>query len=124
YRLPSGEFVNTTTGRVLFNDIVPEPFGFYNEQMDKKRLRELVSRAHRELPEEETVLLVDAIKDIGFKYATQSGTTISVSDIARPPSKPQLLEAADAQIEEMEEQYQMGLVTDDEKYQHAIRVWT
>src|SRR5690606_5782987 len=70
FRLPSGEFVNTTTGRVLFNDIVPEAFGFYNEQMDKKRLRELVSRAHRELPEEETVLLVDAIKDIGFKYAT------------------------------------------------------
>jgi DNA-directed RNA polymerase subunit beta' len=124
YRLPSGDFVDTTTGRVLFNDIVPDELGYYNETMDKKRLRELVSRCHREMDEDTTVRLVDAIKDIGFQYATQSGTTIAVSDIARPPAKAELLAAADAQIDEMEEQYQMGLVTDDEKYQHAIRVWT
>ena len=124
YRLPSGEFVNTTVGRVLFNEIVPEELGFQNVTMDKKRLRELVSTTHREVSPEATVLLVDAIKDIGFRYATQSGTTIAVSDIVVPQDKPALIAQADQRIDEMEEQYQMGLVTDDEKYLAAINIWT
>ena len=124
YRLPSGEFVETTVGRVLFNEIVPEELGFLNTTMDKKALRELVSTTHREVSPERTVILVDAIKDIGFRYATQSGTTIAVSDIVVPPSKPALIAKADARIEEMEGQYQMGLVTDDEKYLAAINIWT
>ena len=96
YRLPSGEFVNTTVGRVLFNEIVPEELGFQNVTMDKKRLRELVSTTHREVSPEATVLLVDAIKDIGFRYATQSGTTIAVSDIVVPKDKPALIAQAAA----------------------------
>ncbi|MDA0301334.1 MAG: DNA-directed RNA polymerase subunit beta' [Chloroflexi bacterium] len=124
YRLPAGDFVETTVGRVLFNEIVPLELGFQNVTMDKKRLRELVSTTHRELGQEVTVILVDAIKDIGFRYATQSGTTIAVSDIVVPKEKPALIARADARIDEMEEQYQMGLVTDDEKYQAAINIWT
>ena len=124
YRTPAGTFVDTTVGRVLFNEIVPQELGFQNVTMDKKKLRELVSTTHREVSPEATVLLVDAIKDIGFRYATQSGITIAVSDITVPLEKPALIAAADARIDEMEEQYQMGLVTDDEKYQNAITVWT
>jgi len=124
YRLPSGDFVETTVGRVLFNEIVPQELGFQNVTMDKKRLRELVSTTHREVGPEATVVLVDAIKDIGFRYATQSGTTIAVSDIVVPKDKPALIAKADARIDEMEEQYQMGLVTDDEKYLAAINIWT
>jgi DNA-directed RNA polymerase subunit beta' len=118
------EFIETTVGRVLFNEIVPEELEFQNELMDKPRLRALVSRVHRELGNEPTVTLVDAIKDIGFRYATQSGLTIAVSDIAVPLTKPALMAEADAHINEMEEQYQLGLITSDEKYQAAITIWT
>ena len=123
-RLPDGSRVDTTVGRVLFNEIIPDALGYLNETMDKKKLRELVSRAQRELEPDETVKLVDAIKDIGFRYATQSGTTISSSDIITPPEKVQLLEQADARIEEMEEQFGMGLLTDDEKYQQSLAIWS
>ena len=124
FRLPDGSRIDTTIGRVLFNEIVPDELGFLNATMDKKKLRELVSRTYREVSQEATVTLVDAIKDIGFKYATRSGTTIAVSDIFTPAAKVAMLADADAQIADMEDQFQMGLVTDDEKYQHAIRVWT
>ena len=124
FRLPDGSRIDTTIGRVLFNEIVPDELGFLNATMDKKKLRELVSRTYREMSPEATVTLVDAIKDIGFKYATRSGTTIALSDIFTPAAKVAMLADADAQIADMEDQFQMGLVTDDEKYQHAIRVWT
>ncbi len=122
-RLPNGERVDTTVGRVLFNEIVPSALGFINETMDKKRLRELVSRTHEELGNEETVRLVDAIKDIGFRYATQSGITIAASDIITPPDKVDLLASAEARIDEMEEQFEMGLLTEDERYQQALAIW-
>ena len=123
FRVSDG-FVETTVGRVLFNEIVPLELGYQNDLMDKGRLRELVSRTHRDLGNEVTVRLVDAIKDIGFRYATQSGLTIAVSDISVPRSKPQLMAEADERIHEMEEQYQLGLITSDEKYQAAITIWT
>ncbi len=122
-RLPDGSRVDTTVGRVLFNEIVPDELGFVNEMMDKKRLRELVSRTHQELGNDVTVRLVDAIKDIGFHYATQSGTTIAASDIVTPPDKAELLAAAESRIDEMEEQYEMGLLTEDEKYQQSLVIW-
>ncbi len=123
YRLDGG-FINTTVGRVLFNEIVPPELGFQNELMDKSRLRDLVSRTQRDLGNEVTVTLVDAIKDMGFRYATQSGLTIAVSDISVPKSKPALMAEADNKINEMEEQFQLGLITADEKYQAAISIWS
>ena len=117
-------FIETTVGRVLFNEIVPEELGYINELMDKPRLRSLVSLSQRDLGNERTVILVDAIKDMGFRYATQSGMTIAVSDISVPPEKPQMMAEADAQIDEMEDQYQLGLITADEKYQAAIAIWS
>ncbi|MDA0366306.1 MAG: DNA-directed RNA polymerase subunit beta', partial [Chloroflexi bacterium] len=120
----NGVFIDTTVGRVLFNEIVPDSLGFQNELMDKKKLRELVSLVHQELSEEETVRFVDAIKDMGFRYATQSGITMASSDIQVPRLKPSLMAEADQKIEELEEQYQMGLVTNDEKYMSTINIWT
>ena len=119
-----GEFVDTTVGRVLFNQILPEGSKFHNELMDKGKLKELVSTIHRDLGNEPTVVLVDQIKDIGFRYATQSGMTIAVSDISVPTTKPVLMAEADSHIDEMEEQFQLGLITADEKYQSAINIWT
>jgi len=119
-----GSFVETTVGRVLFNEIVPPSIGFQNALMNKKTLRELVSRIHGTLGPEATVDFVDAMKDIGFRYATQSGISIAVHDIRVPDQKPALMAEADQRVDDMEEQYQLGLVTENEKYQAAIDIWT
>ena len=119
-----GTFVETTVGRVIFNQIVPVEIGFQNQLMKKAQLRELVSRIYRELGSEPTVEFVDAMKDMGFRYATQSGISISVADIRVPGNKPELMAEADRRIDDMEEQYQMGLVTENERYQAAINIWT
>jgi len=111
-------------GRVIFNQIVPEAIGFQNELMKKAQLRELVSRIYREIGPERTVEFVDEMKNLGFRYATQSGISISVADIRVPAGKPELMAEADARIDDMEEQYQMGLVTENERYQAAINIWT
>ena len=118
------QFIDTTVGRVLFNEIVPNELGYINELMDKSKLRSLVSRSQRDLGNAPTVALVDAIKDIGFRYATQSGLTIAVSDISVPKAKPEMMAEADARISAMEDQYQLGLITADEKYQAAISIWS
>ncbi|MEZ4553657.1 MAG: DNA-directed RNA polymerase subunit beta' [Dehalococcoidia bacterium] len=119
-----GQLVETTIGRVLFNEIVPAGIGFQNALMNKKALRELVSHIHTTFGPEATVEFVDAMKDIGFRYATQSGISIAVDDIRVPPTKPQLMAEADQRVDDMEEQYQLGLVTENEKYQAAIDIWT
>jgi DNA-directed RNA polymerase subunit beta' len=123
-RLDDGGRVNTTVGRVLFNEVIPDGVGFQNDLMDKKTLRALVSRIHTELGQEATVDFVDRIKDLGFRYATQSGISIAASDITTPADKPDLLARAEGRIDEIDEQYQLGLVTEHERYQAAINVWT
>ncbi|MYB42990.1 MAG: DNA-directed RNA polymerase subunit beta' [Chloroflexi bacterium] len=119
----NGSILETTVGRVLFNSIVPDSLGFQNEVMDKKALRSLVSNVYQELGSERTVEFVDAIKDIGFRYATQSGISIAVSDISVPQAKADLMASADQRIDALEEQFQMGLMTENERYLAAIDVW-
>ena len=118
-----GSVVYTTVGRVLFSDIVPDSFEFQNEIMDKRALRALVSRVHQDLGAEHTVEFVDAIKDLGFRYATQSGISIAVSDIVVPPSKAKLMAEADQRVDALEDDYQMGLMTENERYMAAIDIW-
>ena len=119
----NGSIIETTVGRVLFNAIVPDSLGFRNEVMDKKALRSLVSSVYQELGSERTVEFVDAIKDIGFRYATQSGISIAASDISVPQAKTGLMASADQRIDTLEEQFQMGLMTENERYLAAIDVW-
>jgi DNA-directed RNA polymerase subunit beta' len=120
----NSEFIVTTVGRVIFNDIIPDGIEFQNQAMDKKALRDLVFEAYTKFGNELTAKLVDDIKDMGFKYATKSGITISSSDINVPQGKVNLMAEADKKVEEMEEQYQLGLVTDAEKYASAIEIWS
>ena len=119
-----GKFITTTVGRVIFNDIIPEGISYKNQAMDKSALRDLVYEVYKKFGNEITAKLVDDIKDTGFKYATKSGTTISSSDINVPQEKINLMSEADKKVEEMEEQFQLGLVTDDEKYASAIEIWS
>ncbi|MBI2863884.1 MAG: DNA-directed RNA polymerase subunit beta' [Chloroflexi bacterium] len=116
--------LQTTVGRLIFNEILPLEMGYRNEVMDKKGLKRVVADCYRQLGNDATAQLVDDIKRLGFRYATQSGITIAVSDIQTPPDKGHILREADDRIADIEKQYRRGLITDDERYNNAVEVWT
>jgi DNA-directed RNA polymerase subunit beta' len=115
--------VRTTVGRLLFNQILPDRLRFVNRTMNRAALREVVSDCYRLLGPTETAHLVDGIKSVGFHYATRGGMTIAVADITVPKQKPELLKAADAQVSQIDQQYQRGLITEDERYERVVQVW-
>jgi DNA-directed RNA polymerase subunit beta' len=119
-----GELIETTVGRIIFNEVLPEELGFRNVVMDKKALRNVVADCHKALGNEATAEVVDHVKHLGFHYCTRSGITIAINDLRVPEEKSQLLEEADGRIAEIEDQYNMGLITDEERYDQAVAVWT
>ena len=118
-----GEFIETTIGRILWNDIIPEELGFRNMQFTKSSIEDLVSECYGSFGKDITTVVLDDIKDIGFKFATQSGTTIAIKDIVTPPQKQSLLSSADQKIRKLDEQYMEGMITEVERYQSSISVW-
>ncbi|MGH2625304.1 MAG: DNA-directed RNA polymerase subunit beta', partial [Anaerolineales bacterium] len=119
-----GEIVETTIGRVIFNEAIPEELRFINEVCDRKVLAQVVSEAYNRLGSTKTVQLLDAVKDVGFRFATKSGSGIAIGDIAIPVEKEKILKEADRQIDAIENQFRRGLITDGERLQRAIDVWT
>jgi DNA-directed RNA polymerase subunit beta' len=118
------EMLNTTIGRIIFNDILPEQMRFRNSTMDRKALRAIVGECYHLLGTAKTARLVDDIKRVGFDYATRSGITIAISDIQMPAERDNLLEEADLRIDEIAKQFRRGLITEEERYLQAIDVWT
>jgi len=118
------EPIETTVGRVIFNEAIPEELRFINDVADRKVLSQVVSEAYNRLGSTKTVQLLDALKDLGFKYATRSGMGIAVDDIAIPAQKEKILGGADKAIDGIEQQFRRGLITSGEKYQRTIDVWT
>ena len=118
------ELIDTTVGRVLFNEIFPEEMRFVNDIQDKKKLKELVARAYQVVGPEGTAEVVDRIKDIGFKYATRSGLTIAIDDITVPENKDQIVKGVEDKVAEVEKQYRRGLITEDEQYVKTVELWT
>ena len=119
----NNEFVQTTAGRIIFNEVLPSEISYKNEVMDKKALKNVVAECYKLLGNETTAEVVDRIKHTGFTYATRSGITIAMNDIKVPEGKAKLLEAADSGIDEIEVQYQTGLITDEERYTQTVSVW-
>ena len=114
----------TTVGRIIFNEVLPEELQFHNEIMDKNLLKELAAECYRTQGNEVTAEVLDKIKRLGFHYAGQSGTTIAINDIEVPRQKAALIERADGKISGLEEQFQRGLITEEERYNTAVRIWT
>ncbi|OGN91227.1 MAG: DNA-directed RNA polymerase subunit beta' [Chloroflexi bacterium RBG_13_48_17] len=119
-----GQRLKTSVGRIVFNEILPPEFQFYNQVMDKATLKRLVLDCYRLLGSAPTVTMLDNLKRLGFEYATKSGTTIAARDIEVPRDKAKLLEEGDERIAVIESQFNRGLITDDERYSSAIQVWT
>ncbi len=115
--------IDTTVGRVIFNRILPEELQFVNRVLDKGAIQDLVGDVYRFLHEEGTPEVVDAIKDIGFAYATRSGTTIAISDITVPSSKQDIIETTLEQTEAVRVDYRRGLLTEQEQTERIIDLW-
>jgi len=124
---PAGEapeLIDTTVGRVLFNDIVPEGVGFVNEVLTKKNMRPIIGRILDEAGYQETARFLDDMKDLGFERSTTSGLTFSLSDIVVPEEKGELVEEAAEEVEQAQGNYSMGFITDNERYNQVIDIWT
>ena len=119
----NGERIETTPGRIFFNDVLPEELGFYNEVIDRKTLGRLVDNLYRRFGSTRTAQVLDEIKRIGFTYATRSGTTVGITDVAVPPEKKEILEKAEQLVEQVEEQHRRGLLTHEERYQRICDIW-
>jgi DNA-directed RNA polymerase subunit beta' len=120
----NGERIETTVGRVLFNEILPPPLGFVNVEMNKRELNRLVAQCYYLLGNAETVRLLDAMKDLGFRYATWAGVSIGLDDMHIPTSKERMLEEATGEVKKIEQEYKDGLITQGERYNKIIDIWT
>lgn len=117
------EWIETTVGRVLFNDIFPEELEFQNEVFDKGRLSDLVGNCHDKFGPNQTADLLDDLEEITFEYSTKSGITIGVTDVRVPEEKPEILQKSEDKVHQIEEQYKRGLITEKERYQRVIDIW-
>ncbi|NWF68893.1 MAG: DNA-directed RNA polymerase subunit beta' [Chloroflexi bacterium] len=122
-RSPQEEPEVTTVGRAIFNRILPDELRFVQETLGKKGLQTLVDKAYRRIGSERTTDIVDSIKNLGFHYATISGTTIAVTDLSVPDERASILSEADAVVEDAERNFRRGLLTEEERYQLTIDTW-
>ncbi len=120
----TGERVETTPGRIFFNQALPDDHAFVNKAIGKKELASLVEECCVRYGIADTAKLLDDIKAIGFHYATKAGITIGVDDIQIPPDKWEILDAPEEAVEKIERQYRRGLITKDERHQRIVDIWT
>ena len=116
--------LDTTVGRALFNRVLPEEMRYVNEMLDKGGLQKLVSKCYQVIGAERTTDVVDDIKNIGFVYATRSGTTIAVSDLTVPKEKQEIVNRTLGEQSDLEKQYRRGLLTEQEQNERIIDMWT
>jgi len=121
----NGQRVETTVGRVILYEIVPEeiPFELVNQVVNKKVMKQLISHSYRQAGIKKTVIFADRLKDVGYRYATSSGLSICIDDMEVPKEKPAILEEATAQVRQVEDQYREGLITGGEKYNKVVDIW-
>ena len=116
--------VETTLGRALFNETLPVDYPFVNDQVDKKRLSTIVNDLAERYSKVQVAASLDALKEYGFHWATRSGTTVAISDVVTPPRKLEILEGYEEKATKVQTQYERGLITDDERRQELIEIWT
>ena len=118
------KLIETTVGRVVFNQIVPEEYGFINELLTKKNLRDIIGSVLKYTGVKKTAKFLDDIKDMGFNMAYKGGLSFNLSDIVVPEDKQILINQANEQANEVRENYSMGFITNNERYNQIIDIWT
>ena len=119
-----GEVVDTTVGRLIFNEVLPEEIGFINRTIDKSDIKKITSDVHRLLGNRRTAEFVDTLKKMGYHYATLAGVSIAVDDVVVPDAKDKLIDEALKEVEKVRDQYANGIITDGERYNKIIDIWT
>ena len=119
-----GEWIETTLGRMIFNEILPAKIGYQNVLMNRGSLKDLTADLYRTLTNDETAEVLDGVKDLGFHYATTSGITIAINDIQVSAKKPQVLEETTALVNNFEDQFLSGLISEEERYEKTVDAWT
>ena len=118
------KIIDTTVGRVLFNEKVPERAGFINEVLTKKSLRDIIGDILKITSVPETAEFLDEIKTLGYKFAFQGGLSFSLGDIIIPNEKFEMISSANKQVDAIRSNYNMGLITNNERYNQVIDIWT
>ncbi|MDB4609233.1 DNA-directed RNA polymerase subunit beta', partial [Flavobacteriaceae bacterium] len=118
------KIIDTTVGRVLFNEVVPENAGYFNEVLTKKNLREIIGQILKVTSVPETAEFLDKIKSMGYGFAFKGGLSFSLGDIIIPPEKQPLIDEANSLVDSIKGNYNMGLITNNERYNQIIDIWT
>jgi DNA-directed RNA polymerase subunit beta' len=116
--------MKTTVGRILFNEILPEGMPFFNYELDKKGIQDVINRCHRLCGKDKTLKLLDDLKETGFRYATRAGISFSKDDMTIPPEKEKIVKETQEQVDRIEKNYQRGALTPGERYNQIIDCWT
>ncbi|MDI6822591.1 MAG: DNA-directed RNA polymerase subunit beta' [Actinomycetota bacterium] len=120
----NGQLIDTTVGRIIFNDALPDDYPFVNCEIGKKELADIVERCCEIYDTVRTAEILDSIKALGFYHATRAGVTIGIDDIQVPEEKRKILDAPEEAVEKIERQYRRGLITKDERHQRIVDIWT
>ena len=120
----AAELIKTSVGRIIFNEVLPSELGFRNEEIEKSVLKEITSECFKVLGHNRTAEILDAIKDLGFHYASKAGITIAINDIEVAQEKPAILREAESKVEQFQQQFLDGLITEDERYRASVDAWT
>lgn len=118
------KIIETTPGRIIFNQILPEGFGFVNDILSKSKVTQIIKDCYKRFGHHRTVRLLDDLKDLGFEYATLGGLSISVEDLKIPPQKEECLEEALREVSKVENQYSRGIITERERHNKIVDIWT
>ena len=119
-----GQSLAITAGRLIFNEIVPEPLRFVNHVMDKKAMTNLIADCYEAVGHERTVILLDEMKALGFKWACRAGITFSLTDMQSPPTREQKLKETEDAVAKVNQQFRRGLISPGERKQQVLKLWT
>ncbi|MCG8431902.1 MAG: DNA-directed RNA polymerase subunit beta', partial [Candidatus Omnitrophica bacterium] len=122
--LEGAHIVDTTAGRILFNEVLPEKFGFVNVELNKKKIGNIIVDCYKRFGHDTTVKLLDDIKRLGFEAATLGGISIGSDDMVIPRTKRDVLKDSKAEVAKVEDQYRKGIITDSERKSKIIDIWT
>ncbi len=123
-KLSNQPIIETTVGRILFNELLPEGFGFVNDTMDKKQIGAVIADCYKRFGQHTTVNLLDSLKEFGFNMATKAGISIAISDLTSPKEKEVHIKEAKQEVAKVEDQYRKGIITGRERYNKIIDIWT
>jgi DNA-directed RNA polymerase subunit beta' len=122
-RIEQKELLETTVGRVIFNSVLPKGSKYINKEVAKRELSGIVTDCYKKFGNSDTVVTLDRLKDLGFRFATKSGLTIGIDDMKVPPEKGELIKTAKIEVEKIHTQYRKGIITNVERYNKVIDVW-